>query len=207
MARGHARPVFRATEGPLEMNSEHARLRGDGASARPAQAHFFRRIGDQRRQQAGRSELPMRRRDRANASARRLIVEQHVAAAVHLHIDEPGRQPCAFRQDVRRHGSRQVRTRHDLRDAGAVQRSPPHARARRRRRTHDRPRWRAVAGSLIWSASPFANAAAGRHRCRDAAPGEWPARRSSGSGKQHPCRDGPAPARASRRRLAGRDRS
>ena len=62
----------------------------------------------------------MRRGDGANAVGRRLIVEQHVAAAVHLQVDEAGREPEAIRQVMRRHRRRQVGARHQRDDAGAL---------------------------------------------------------------------------------------
>ena len=44
-----------------------------------------------------RAEPAMRGRDGADALDRRFVVEQHVAAAIHLHIDEAGREPDAIR--------------------------------------------------------------------------------------------------------------
>ena len=62
----------------------------------------------------------MRRGDRADTVRGRLVVEQHICAAVHLQIDEPGGEPCAFRQDPDGDRPRQFRPRHDLRDARAM---------------------------------------------------------------------------------------
>jgi hypothetical protein len=55
--------------------------------------HPFPPIGDEGRQQRGRAEAPVRGGDRGYASGVRLVVEQDIAAAVHLHIDEAGREP------------------------------------------------------------------------------------------------------------------
>ena len=81
------------------MNAEDAGIDIDhflhGGERRP---HFFRCVGDQRRQQRRRAELAMRGGDGANAFDRRHVVEQDVAAAIDLHVDEAGREPCAIRQ-------------------------------------------------------------------------------------------------------------
>ena len=63
-------------------------------------AHLVWRIADQRGQQRSRPEAPMRRAMAAIAIGRRVVVEQHVAAAVHLNVDEAGREPGAFRQSI-----------------------------------------------------------------------------------------------------------
>ena len=116
----HAR-LFRRQIRSFEVDPEDARLATDddigGVQRKP---HLLRGVGDQGRQQARRSEFPMGRRDGADALRRRLVVEQHVAAAVHLHIDESRSEPGTLRQDANGHGARQVRPRHELGDAGAV---------------------------------------------------------------------------------------
>ena len=62
----HAGP-FRGDERALEMDPEHARVRPHGVPDRRNRGpHLLGRVGDQRRQQAGRSEPPMRRRDRGD---------------------------------------------------------------------------------------------------------------------------------------------
>ena len=118
---GRARPAFRATDRAPRGEARARPAPGRrGCRRRPGQSHLFRAVGDQRRQQAGRSEFSVRRRDRAKPVDRRLIVEQHVAAAVHLQVDEAGSQPCPRRQDANRMVVRQVGRRHQLGDAGAV---------------------------------------------------------------------------------------
>ena len=62
----------------------------------------------------------MRRRDLANTLQRRLIIEQHVSAAVHLQIDKSRGEPCTLRQDPHGDRPRHLPARHDLRDASAV---------------------------------------------------------------------------------------
>jgi hypothetical protein len=49
-------------------------------------------IGDKGRQEPGRAEPPMRRSDRADAFDAPGIIEQHAAAAIHLHVDESRRE-------------------------------------------------------------------------------------------------------------------
>ena len=59
--------------------------RGDGFG------HCLPRVGDQRRQEAGRAEWPVGRADRGDALDRPGFVEKDAAAAVHLEVDEPRR--------------------------------------------------------------------------------------------------------------------
>ena len=63
--------------------------------------HFIRAVADQRRQKRGRAEFSMRRSDRANGLRRRRVVEQHVAAAIDLDVDEARRQPARSPADPR----------------------------------------------------------------------------------------------------------
>ena len=54
--------------------------------------HLLARVGDEGRQEAGRAEAAMRGADRADAVDAALVVEEHAAAAVHLHVDEARRE-------------------------------------------------------------------------------------------------------------------
>ncbi len=58
--------------------------------------------------------------DRGDALRRRFVVEQNVAAAIDLHVDEAGCEPRALRQRPRRHPRRHVAARDDGGDTGAV---------------------------------------------------------------------------------------
>ena len=96
-----ARPVFSGDKKrPLEMNAENARrcLASPPHRARCACCHLLVRIGDQRRQERGRAELAVRRNDRRDRFGRRVVVEQHVAAAIDLNVDEARSEPHAVRQ-------------------------------------------------------------------------------------------------------------
>ncbi len=70
-----------------------ARDRGD----RPG-ADLLGRVADQGRQERGGAEPAVRRRDRRNSLHGRLVIEQNVAAAVDLRVDETGREPGAGRE-------------------------------------------------------------------------------------------------------------
>ena len=86
----HARLLGRQ-ERPFEVNAENARIDGGGAMHGIERgAHLGGRIADQRRQERRRSELSVCCNDRGDALGRRLVVEQHIAAAIHLDVDEPG---------------------------------------------------------------------------------------------------------------------
>ena len=69
--------------------------------------HLVRRVADQRRQQGGRAEAAMGSNNLANSLRRRRVVEQNVAAAVDLDVNETGNEPDVFRQcpDRDRHGT------------------------------------------------------------------------------------------------------
>ena len=113
--------LFGRQKRPLEVKPEHAWLPTDREVGRVQRKfHFFRAVGYERRQQACRAGFSMRRRDGANALHGRLIVEQNIAAAVDLQIDEAGGQPCALGQGANGNGPRQVRRRHEVRDASTV---------------------------------------------------------------------------------------
>ena len=85
----HAR-LFAATGTVLPDGCRARRDRSAGlAHGRDRGLHLLARVGDQRRQQRGRAELAVRGNDGARCR-RRLgaIVEQHIAAAIDLHVDE-----------------------------------------------------------------------------------------------------------------------
>ena len=54
--------------------------------------HLLARIGDEGRQEAGGAEAAMRGADGADALDAARVVEEHAAAAVHLHVDEARRE-------------------------------------------------------------------------------------------------------------------
>ena len=108
-------------ERAFEVDAEHARIDGRRAAHGIERgAHLLGRVGDQRRQQRGGAEFAVAGDDRGDALRRRLIVEQDVAAAVDLHVDEAWREPRAVRQRARRHPGRHFATRDERGDAGAV---------------------------------------------------------------------------------------
>ena len=111
--------LVRAQERSLVMKPDYARIdarRGlYGVAGRP---HLFGRVAEQCRQQRGRAEPPMRRRDGGNSARARVVVEQHVSAAVHLCIDEPGNEPSAGRQTAAGYRRGQLVAAHDGADAG-----------------------------------------------------------------------------------------
>ncbi len=165
-------------------------------------AHLGGRVADQRRQQRGRAEAPVRRSDGGDRLGRRRVVEKHVAAAVHLDVDEPRREPRSLRQDGRpviAAGTSPLGTTATMRavldDHGAVllQASAVEQGARPSHAV-------TFAGSLIACASPSADGADGRRRRRGARPSRSAWHRSSGSGRPRRSRDDPAPARAGARR-------
>ena len=88
---------------PFEMDAENAAgiVAAAASTAARGGAHLGGAVADQRRQQPGRAEAPVRRDDRGDALRRRLVVEQHVAAAIDLHVDKAGREPGPFRQVAR----------------------------------------------------------------------------------------------------------
>src|SRR5262249_4872304 len=116
----HAR-LFAGEVGPLEMKAQNTWVAADGGVDRVQRApHFLAAVADQRRQKARRSAPPMRHRDRADALHGRLIVEEYVAAAIHLQADESGRQPRTLRQRLNGNLPRQVRRGDEIGDARPV---------------------------------------------------------------------------------------
>ena len=82
---------------PLEMQPEkprHARL-GRRHARLDHRARDLRRVGDQRRKQPGRSEPPVRGADGGDLVQARIGAEHDPAAAVHLEVDETGREDAA----------------------------------------------------------------------------------------------------------------
>ena len=92
----HARPLAGEIRA-FQMQAENARLAaGNGVDRLQCEPHFLRAVADERRQQARGPTFPVRSRDGADALHRRLVVEQDVAAAIHLQVDESRRKPCAL---------------------------------------------------------------------------------------------------------------
>ena len=155
------------------------------STAASAALRLLGRIGDQRRQQRRRAKAAMRGGDGANSVRRRLVVEQHIAAAIDLHVDEAGREPGAVRQGA--HAASWPAS--SPRGTTAAMRGPSMMTAASRprrscRRTHSLPRRRAGSAALIACVSPSADGGAGRHRCRAGRQCAPPAHRSSVSGKR-----------------------
>ena len=114
----HARFVAREKRS-LEMKTEHRGLAAHRLLHGGDRRHgLLRAIGDQRREKAGGAEAAMRGGDRSDRLRGRRIVEQHVAAAIDLQVDEAGRKPGAFRQRNARHAD--VRPGNDFRDPRTV---------------------------------------------------------------------------------------
>ena len=116
----HARLLGRQ-ERPLQVDAKHARIAIDQhRDGRDRSARLVRRIADEGGQKARRSKLAVRGRDRRDARLRRRVIEQHVAAAIDLQVDEAGREPCPVGQRADRHGRRHVRPRHDAGDMSVL---------------------------------------------------------------------------------------
>ena len=105
---------------PFEVKSQHCGLglhcgphRGDRARS------LFRTVRYQRGKKARGAKLAMRRRDRRNRAGARRIIEQDVAAAIDLDIDEAGSEPDPVRQCCERDG-RESRPGDDLLDQPAL---------------------------------------------------------------------------------------
>src|SRR6185437_8191834 len=85
-------PLFAVDERSLDVNSEDSRDSpldcGFDRPHRPVDR--FEIVADQGREEAGGSEGAVGAADRLDALDRRLVVEQHAAAAVDLQIDEAG---------------------------------------------------------------------------------------------------------------------
>jgi hypothetical protein len=96
--RMHAR-LLRRQERPFQVNADRAGDRADRLFRSVERGpHFLRAVGNQRRKQRRRSETAMRRGNGADPLHRRLVVEQHAAAAVDLQVDKARREPGAFGQ-------------------------------------------------------------------------------------------------------------
>ena len=113
----HARLLGRQ-ERSFQVDAENARVGGnDLLRGIERGAHLGRRVADQSWQQCRRSEVPMRADDGRNPIRRWTVVEQDIAAAVHLDVDEAGREPGASRQNTGRYGRRQLRPMEERCDA------------------------------------------------------------------------------------------
>ena len=112
---------LRGQKRSLQMKPKQRGLR---IASRPAPQRSRRRsfpaVGDQGQKKAGGAELAMRRRDRGDRLGARRIIEQDVAAAIDLEIDEAGREPEAVRQRIDERHSGDFRPWDDLRDPRAV---------------------------------------------------------------------------------------
>ena len=95
------------------MNSKHAGVPHDGGLCGiECRVHLLRRVGEEGRKQGGCAEFSMCGGDCRNSFGRWGLVEQDVAPAVHLKIDESRRQPGALGQGANCHTSRHVDARH-----------------------------------------------------------------------------------------------
>ncbi len=118
----------RVEEGSLDVNAEDAghagverRLhRSDGAP------DGLEIVADQRGHETGGAEAPMGRTDGTDGLGARVIVEQHAAAAVDLHVDEPGQQELSLDvHEVRFPAARITRIDQRLDARSREQQSPP----------------------------------------------------------------------------------
>ena len=90
---------FRRQKRPFEVDTENAGLYANQTFHRMAgRCHFFRAVADESREERRRAKFSMRGSDRTNGIRRRLIVEQAIAAAIDLDIDEARREPNVRRQ-------------------------------------------------------------------------------------------------------------
>ncbi len=81
----------------FEMQTRYAAVRLDRFLRRlDRRRGRVRRVGDQRRQQRGRTIGPMTIGDHVHGGCGRLVVEHSAAAAIHLRIDEACRKHAAF---------------------------------------------------------------------------------------------------------------
>jgi hypothetical protein len=83
-------------------------------------AHLRMRSADQRRQQRGGAEPAMGRDHARYGGRRRRIVEEDIASAIDLQVDEARRQPRTGRRDMHRNCGRQLATRGNCGDAALV---------------------------------------------------------------------------------------
>jgi len=115
----------RVQEGSLDVDAEYARhALFDGRIHRPDRAfHGVEIVADQRRQEPGRAEAPMRLADGGDAVDRRMIVEQDAAAAIHLQVDE-AREKIASQLPVLEVG-RALSGRHHADDQASVHEDAP----------------------------------------------------------------------------------
>ena len=110
--------LVRGQKRSLVVKPDHARIDPHGGLYGVARCpHLFGRVAEQCRQHRGRAEPPVRRCDGGNSARARVVVEQHVCAAVHLSVDEPGNQPGARRQTAVGYRRRQLVPAHDGADA------------------------------------------------------------------------------------------
>src|SRR5215211_7520197 len=82
--------------------------------------HYFSPVREESRKETRRAEAPVRSGDRGDAFRGRIVVEQHVAAAVHLKIDEARREPGPIRHGLGWYGRGQIAPRYNAQDALAL---------------------------------------------------------------------------------------
>src|SRR5262249_59680776 len=105
-SRVHPR-FFRRQKRSFQVNAKHTRFTVDGLlNGNKRRFGFLRCVADESRQQRGSAEATMCRRDRANAVGTCDIIEENVAAAVHLQVDKAWCEPALFwkSQNRRRRG-------------------------------------------------------------------------------------------------------
>ena len=79
-------------EWAFEVDAQNAWVRGGGLiCSLKSGAHFFRGVGDQRRQQRRGPELPVSSSDLRHRSGAWIVIQEDIAAAIHLNVDETGR--------------------------------------------------------------------------------------------------------------------
>ena len=90
--------LFRREIRAFQVNTEDGwALPNDGIGCLQCKSHFFVTIGYESGQQRGSPEFSVGRCYRANPIQGRLIVEEHIPAAVHLQINESRSKPCTLR--------------------------------------------------------------------------------------------------------------
>ena len=95
----HARLLGRQ-ERSFQVDAENARIGGNDRCAASSAARILAGVSLIRVGRCRRSEVPMRPDDGRNPIRRWTVVEQDIAAAVHLDVDEAGREPGASRQNT-----------------------------------------------------------------------------------------------------------